>query len=55
MDMIQYSGIDLKHPKGTVTLAVNGFPGTFTQALKEGDQIRIEEELTLQTPRYNLS
>ena len=55
MDMIQYSGIDLKHPKGTVTLAVNGFPGTFTQALKEGDQIRIEEDLTLQTPRYNLS
>lgn len=55
MDMIQYSGIDLKHPKGTVKLAVNGFPGAFTQALKEGDQIRIEEELTLQTPRYNLS
>lgn len=46
MDMIQYSGIDLKNPRGVVTLTVNGFSGTFQQELKEGDQIRIEEEIT---------
>lgn len=46
MDMIQYSGIDLKKPRGVVTLTVNGFFGTFQQELKEGDQIRIEEKIT---------
>ncbi len=45
MDMIQYSGIDLKHPKGHITLTVNGAPGMFQQALREGDIIQIEEEL----------
>lgn len=46
MDMIQYSGIDLKNPRGVVTLTVNGLSGTFQQELKEGDRIRIEEEIT---------
>lgn len=46
MDMIQYSGIDLKNPRGVVTLTVNGSSGTFQQELKEGDRIRIEEEIT---------
>ena len=44
MDMIQYSGIDLEHPKGVVKLTVNGAPGMFRQALAQGDTIVIEEE-----------
>lgn len=44
MDMLQYSGIDLKNPKGTVKLTVNGLPGRFQQVLKEGDRISILEE-----------
>lgn len=44
MDMLQYSGIDLKNPKGTVRLTVNGLPGRFQQVLKEGDRISILEE-----------
>ncbi len=44
MDMIQYSGIDLKQPKGNVRLTVNGVPGAFQQQLYEGDVIFIVEE-----------
>ena len=44
MDMIQYSGVDLKQPKGRISLTVNGTPGVFLQQLREGDNIRIEEE-----------
>lgn len=44
MDMIEHSGIDLKQPKGRVTLTVNGEPGIFMQKLSEGDIIRIVEE-----------
>lgn len=44
MDLIQYSGIDLKNPKGKIMLSVNGVPGIFLQALQEGDDIHIEEE-----------
>ena len=44
MDMIQYSGIDLEHPRGVVKLMVNGAPGMFQQALREGDVVCIEEE-----------
>lgn len=45
MDLIQYSGIDLRKPKGKVRLNVNGVPGMFQQALHEGDIITIEEEI----------
>ncbi len=44
MDMIEYSGIDLKNPKGRINLSVNGLPGLFQQELKEGDHISIVEE-----------
>lgn len=44
MDMLQYSGIDLKEPKGKIKLTVNGMPGMFQQELSEGSVIRIEEE-----------
>ncbi len=44
MDLIQYSGIDLEHPRGVVKLMVNGMPGMFQQALRAGDTVRIEEE-----------
>jgi hypothetical protein len=44
MDLIQYSGIDLDHPKGTVTLKVNGESGRFQQVLRPGDIIEIGEE-----------
>jgi cell division protein FtsA len=44
MDLIQYSGIDLDHPKGTVTLKVNGETGRFQQVLRQGDMIDIWEE-----------
>lgn len=45
MDMIQYSGIDLKHPRGVVKLTVNGSVGMFQQELKAGDRIHIQEEI----------
>lgn len=44
MDLIQYSGIDLEHPKGVVTLKVNGEAGRFQQVLRQGDIIDIGEE-----------
>ncbi len=44
MDMIEYSGIDIKHPKGRVILTVNGSPGMFQQELKTGDIINIIDE-----------
>lgn len=44
MDMIQYSGIDLKNPTGKIELTVNGVPGLFQQELKAGDNICIQEE-----------
>lgn len=44
MDLIQYSGIDLDHPKGAVTLKVNGEAGRFQQVLRQGDIIDIGEE-----------
>lgn len=44
MDMIQYSGIDIKHPKGQVKLTVNGIPGMFQQELMPGDDICIVDE-----------
>lgn len=44
MDMIQYSGVDLKNPKGRIELTVNGISGLFQQELKEGDNISIQEE-----------
>ncbi len=44
MDMIQYSGIDLKNPKGRIELTVNGVSGFFQQELKAGDNICIQEE-----------
>ncbi len=44
MDLIQYSGIDLEHPRGVVKLMVNGMPGMFQQALRAVDTVRIEEE-----------
>lgn len=43
MDMIQYSGINVRNPKGKINLAVNGEPGMFQQPLKQGDDIVIEE------------
>ena len=45
MDMIPYSGIDLKQPKGRIVLTVNGMQGLFQQELRDGDNIRIEEEM----------
>ncbi len=45
MDMIQYSGIDLKNPKGRIRLSVNGDSAMFQQQLFQGDVIRIEEEV----------
>lgn len=44
MDLIQYSDIDLEHPKGVVALSVNGETGRFQQVLREGDIINITEE-----------
>lgn len=44
MDLIQYSGINLEHPKGQVRLTVNGEEGRFQQVLREGDQIVIEDD-----------
>ncbi|MEY8375984.1 cell division FtsA domain-containing protein [Lachnospiraceae bacterium 56-18] len=43
MDMIQYSGINVRNPKGKINLVVNGEPGMFQQSLKPGDDIVIEE------------
>ncbi len=45
MDLIQYSGIDLEKPRGTVELQVNGAQGRFQQVLKEGDVILIRENV----------
>lgn len=45
MDLIEFSGIDLKQPRGRVRLTVNGRVGMFQQALSEGDSVQIEEEL----------
>ncbi len=45
MDLIQYSGIDLRQPKGRVKLTVNGNTGKFQQKLGEGDTVCIEEEV----------
>ncbi len=44
MDLIEHSDIDLDHPKGTVSLNVNGEAGRFQQVLREGDVINITEE-----------
>lgn len=44
MDMLEYSGIDLKNPKGDIKLTVNGRPGLFQQKLSEGDTVFIGEE-----------
>ncbi|MCI8782258.1 MAG: hypothetical protein HFG84_02355 [Dorea sp.] len=44
MDLLQYSGINLNNPKGTIELIVNGEPGMFQQKLREGDSITIEEK-----------
>ncbi len=44
MDMIEHSGIDIKHPKGRIILTVNGAPGMFQQELKTGDIIHIIDE-----------
>lgn len=44
MDLLQYSGINLNNPKGTIELTVNGEPGLFQQKLREGDSITIEEK-----------
>ena len=43
MDMILYSGINVRNPKGKINLVVNGEPGMFQQSLKPGDDIVIEE------------
>lgn len=43
MDMLQYSGIDLRNPGGDIKLTVNGRPGLFQQKLSEGDTIYIGE------------
>lgn len=43
MDMLEYSGIDLKNPKGDIKLTINGRPGLFQQKLSEGDTIFIGE------------
>jgi len=45
MDLLQYSDIDLKNPKGTVTLAVNGESGMFQQPLASGDVVVIVEDV----------
>ena len=45
MDLIEYSGVDLKQPKGRVILNVNHQPAMFRQPLVEGDQVQIEEEV----------
>ncbi len=44
MDMIEYSGIDLKNPQGNIRLTVNGKQAMFQQALAEGDRIEIRVE-----------
>lgn len=45
MDLLQYSGINLNNPKGSIELVVNGEPGMFQQKLREGDSITIEEKM----------
>lgn len=44
MDMIEYSGIDLKNPQGNIRLTVNKSQAMFQQALSEGDRIEIMVE-----------
>lgn len=44
MDMIEYSGIDLKNVHGEIRISVNGMEASFQQPLKEGDVIFITEE-----------
>ncbi len=45
MDLLQYSGINLNNPKGSIELVVNGEAGMFQQKLREGDSITIEEKM----------
>lgn len=45
MDLLQYSDIDLKNPKGAVKLLVNKAPGLFQQPLVSGDDVSIVEEI----------
>ena len=45
MDLIEYSGIDLKNPKGQVLLTVNGLPGMFQQELRARDTVYIQESV----------
>lgn len=44
MDMLQYTGLDLKKLSSPVALKVNGTDGAFQQELKDGDKISIYEE-----------
>ena len=41
MDLVEYSGIDLKNPDGILQLRVNGQESYFQQELKSGDKIDI--------------
>lgn len=41
MDLVEYSGIDLKNPNGLIQLRVNGQESYFQQELKSGDKIDI--------------
>lgn len=41
MDLLEYSGIDLKNPEGVLQLRVNGQESYFQQELKTGDRIDI--------------
>ena len=41
MDLLEYSGIDLKNPEGVLQLRVNGRESYFQQELKIGDKIDI--------------
>ena len=41
MDLVEYSGIDLKNPDGVLQLRVNGQESYFQQELKSGDKIDI--------------
>jgi len=45
MDMLEYSGLDLKNLTAPVTLEVNGENGAFQQELKNGDRIRIYQQI----------
>ena len=41
MDLVEYSGIDLKNPNGLIQLRVNGRESYFQDELKPGDKIDI--------------